>query len=72
MPVILAIAFFVVRWDAPIAAKWGVIALGSFVVSAALATTVARLPVLSTIFGVKGRARPVTEQSRSLLGTAHP
>jgi peptidoglycan/LPS O-acetylase OafA/YrhL len=60
-PVILAIAFFVVRWDAGIAAKWGVIVLTSFVISATLATTLARLPVLSTMFGVKRRARPAIQ-----------
>jgi hypothetical protein len=52
-PVILAIAFFVVRWDAGIPLKWGVIVLTSFVATAALATVLARLPVLSTMFGVK-------------------
>jgi len=56
-PVILAIAFFVVRWDAGIAVKWGVIVLGSFVLSAALATALARLPLVSTMFGVKRGAR---------------
>jgi len=42
-PVILAIAFFVVR-VAGIAVKWGVILLVSFVLSAALAATLVRLP----------------------------
>lgn len=52
-PVILAIAFFVVRWEAGIAVKWGVIAASSFVLSAALATGLTRLPIVSTMFGVK-------------------
>jgi hypothetical protein len=56
-PVILAIAFFVVRWDAGIPAKWVVVVLGSFVVSAALATSLGRLPLVSTMFGVKGGTR---------------
>lgn len=60
-PVILAIAFFVVRWDAGIPLKWGVIVLTSFVATAALATALARLPVLSTMFGVK---RPASSSSR--------
>jgi len=54
-PVILAIAFFVVRWDAGIGVKWAVVVLGSFVLSAVLATALARLPLVSTMFGVKAR-----------------
>lgn len=71
-PVILAIAFFVVRWDAGIAVKWGVIVLGSFVLSAALATTIARFPVLSSMFGVKSATRSVTRESSSSLSPAPP
>jgi peptidoglycan/LPS O-acetylase OafA/YrhL len=56
-PVILAIAFFVVRWDAGIPAKWAVVVLGSFVLSAVLATALARLPLVSTMFGVKRATR---------------
>jgi glucan biosynthesis protein C len=56
-PVILAIAFFVVRWDAGIPIKWAVVVLGSFVGSAVLAAALARLPLVSTMFGVKGGAR---------------
>jgi glucan biosynthesis protein C len=64
-PVILAIAFFVVRWDAGIAIKWGVIVLGSFSISAAVATTLARLPIVSMIFGVKSCTRSVTPRTNS-------
>ncbi len=71
-PVILAIAFFVVRWDAGIALKWGVIVLGSFVLSAALATTFARLPVISMMFGVKRAARSVTRRKSSSPNPVHP
>ena len=56
-PVILAIAFFVVRWDAGIFPKWAVIAVSAFVVSALLAIALARLPVISTLFGVKPAIR---------------
>jgi peptidoglycan/LPS O-acetylase OafA/YrhL len=55
-PVILAVAFWVVRWDAGIGVKWLAIVVVSFVVSAALATGLARVPVLSAAFGVKHRA----------------
>lgn len=56
-PVILSIAYFVVRWDAGIPAKWAVIAIGSFLVSALLATALSRLPLVSTMFGVKPISR---------------
>ena len=56
-PVILGITFFVVQWDAGIPLKWAMIALPSFVASAALATAIARMPVISMMFGVKARGR---------------
>ena len=56
-PVILAVASVVVRWGAPMAAEWVVIAAISFVVSAALAVALANIPVVSAGFGVKTRAR---------------
>ena len=56
-PIILAIAFFVVRWDAGILPKWAAIAVSAFVASALLAITLARLPVISTLFGVKPAIR---------------
>jgi len=52
-PVILAIAFPVVRWDAGIPLKLAVVLLGSFAVSAALAVAVTRLRHVSALFGVK-------------------
>ena len=65
-PVILAIAFFVVRWDAGILPKWAAIALGAFVVSALLAVGIARLPLISTMFGVK----PAIRSSQRSVRTA--
>jgi glucan biosynthesis protein C len=56
-PVILAIAFFVVRWDAGIPVKWAVVVLGTFVLSGVLATALSRLPLVSTMFGVKRGTR---------------
>ena len=52
-PVILAIAFPVVRWAAGIPLKLAVVLLGSFAVSAALAVAVTRLRHVSALFGVK-------------------
>ena len=54
-PMILAVAFWVVRWDAGLGAKWLAIFLVSFAVSAAISTGLARVPVLSSAFGVKHR-----------------
>ena len=68
-PVILAIALFVVRWSAGIAVKWGVIVLASFVATAALATALARVPVLSAMFGVK---RPASSPPHDLLIRSGP
>ena len=60
-PVVMAVAYAVVGWDAPVVAEWSVIGVVSFVLSAVLATWLARLPVLSTMFGVKRSAlAPVT------------
>jgi peptidoglycan/LPS O-acetylase OafA/YrhL len=56
-PVVMAVAYVVVRWDAPVIVEWTVIASVSFAVSAALAVGLARLPVVSTLFGVKRPAR---------------
>lgn len=64
-PVILAIAFFVVRWDAGIPLKWTAIAVSAFAVSALLAVALARLPVISTMFGVKTAMRSSRPSVRS-------
>lgn len=55
-PVILAVAFTVVRWGMPAPAEWLVLATVSFVLSAALAVGLSRVPGVSTAFGVKSRA----------------
>ena len=52
-PVILAVAFVVVRWGVSIVAEWVVIVTISFLVSAAIALALARVPVVSAGFGVK-------------------
>lgn len=55
-PVILVVGAVVVRWEVGAAVVWLAIALPSFAVSAGLACAIARLPGISTLFGVK-RAR---------------
>jgi len=58
-PVILAIAYFVVQWEASIAIKLLVVVLGAFVVSIGLTELVIkRVGILRVLFGMK--ARPST------------
>jgi glucan biosynthesis protein C len=53
-PVILAIAYFVVQWEASIAIKLLVVVLGAFVVSVGLTELVIkRVPILQVMFGMK-------------------
>lgn len=52
-PVILAIAYFVVRWDAGLGAKYAVLLPTAFAASAAFAWLLSSLPVVSRLFGVK-------------------
>jgi glucan biosynthesis protein C len=53
-PVILAIAYFVVQWEASLPIKLLVVVLGAFVVSIALCELVIkRVPVLQVMFGMK-------------------
>lgn len=59
-PVILAVAYFVVRWDTGIPVKLAAILLVSGIVSAALAVGLARVPYLSVLLGVKRRPAAVT------------
>lgn len=53
-PVILAIAYFVVQWQAGIGPKFLVVALGAFVVSLGLTEgVIKRVPFLRLLFGMK-------------------
>jgi peptidoglycan/LPS O-acetylase OafA/YrhL len=52
-PVIVAVAFFVVRWNAGIGVKLLAVLTISFVISVALAWGLSRIPVVSLGFGVK-------------------
>jgi hypothetical protein len=54
-PVILAIAYVVVTWDVGIAPKYAVLLPAAFVASALLAWLLSTVPVVSRLFGVKGR-----------------
>jgi surface polysaccharide O-acyltransferase-like enzyme len=54
-PVIVGVAFVVVRWDAGIGTKLLAVLVVSFVISAALAWALARIPVVSLGLGVKRR-----------------
>jgi len=53
-PAILAIAYFVVQWQAPIAVKLPVVVLGAFLLSIGLVELVIkRVGFLRLIFGMK-------------------
>jgi hypothetical protein len=51
--------------------KWGVIVLGSFALTAAVATAIVRLPVISIMFGVKRGTRSVTRRTNSSATPVH-
>ena len=56
-PVIIAIAFFVVQWDAGLTLKILVVVLGSLLVTLGLVELVKRINVLRGLFGMKTRRR---------------
>ena len=57
-PAILAVAYFVVQWEATIATKLLVTILGAFVVSIGLTEwVIKRVGILRVLFGMKGRPR---------------
>jgi peptidoglycan/LPS O-acetylase OafA/YrhL len=56
-PVILAVAFVVVAWDAGIPVKWLLIAVPSLLLCVALAWGLSRVPVVRRLLGVKPRVR---------------
>jgi glucan biosynthesis protein C len=62
-PAILAIAYFVVQWEAPVAIKLLVVVLGAFVVSIGITELVIkRVGILRVLFGMKARPRtPVVQ-----------
>ncbi|WP_432893732.1 acyltransferase family protein [Kribbella sp. CA-245084] len=67
-PVILAIAYFVVQWDAAIWTKYAVLLPSAFVVSAVLAWLLSALPGVPVLFGVKrveSGAVPIVNRSKA-------
>jgi peptidoglycan/LPS O-acetylase OafA/YrhL len=67
-PVILAIAYFVVRWDTGIAPKYAVLLPAAFAGSALLAWLLSSVPGVSQLFGVKrvGSGRtPIVNRSKA-------
>jgi peptidoglycan/LPS O-acetylase OafA/YrhL len=70
-PVILAIAYFVVQWEAPIAIKLLVVILGAFALSIGLTELVIkRVGILRMLFGMKVRPRtPIVQPQEAALPT---
>jgi peptidoglycan/LPS O-acetylase OafA/YrhL len=67
-PIILAIAYYVVRWDTSIGAKYAVLLPAAFAVSAVLAWLLSTLPGISMLFGVKrveSGGRPFVNRSKA-------
>jgi len=56
-PVIIAMAYFVVRWDAGITLKLLAVVLGSFVVTLGLVELIKHIPVLRGLLGMKSRTK---------------
>jgi glucan biosynthesis protein C len=67
-PIILAIAYYVVRWDTSIGAKYAVLLPAAFALSAVLAWLLSTLPGISMLFGVKrveSRGTPFVKRSKA-------
>jgi hypothetical protein len=71
-PAILAVAYFVVQWEATIAIKLLVVVLGGFVVSIGLTELVIkRVGLLRALFGMKVRpSTPVVQPQEAALASA--
>ena len=68
-PVILAIAYFVVQWEATVALKLLVLILSSFAVSIGLTELVKRAGILQVLFGMKALPKATPAQPREVPGT---
>jgi peptidoglycan/LPS O-acetylase OafA/YrhL len=64
-PVILAVAFFVVRWNSGIAVKLPAVLTISLAITVPLAIGLARIPYLSTLLGVKHRPAQIISHRRA-------
>jgi hypothetical protein len=72
-PVIMAIAFYVVQWDAGIPVKLLVVVLGSFVVTLAIyELVIRRVGPLRTLFGMKRPRGAPTDQPREKVPPSAP
>jgi hypothetical protein len=58
-PVVIAIAFFVVRWEAGIGPKALTIVVGAFAVTLGLAEVLRRIRLVRALLGMKTRRRSV-------------
>jgi len=64
--VLLAIAYFVVQWEASLLVKLLVVGLGSFAVSLGLTEfVIKRVPILQALFGMKTRQIERAQVSRA-------
>ena len=71
-PVILAIAYFVVQWEASIAIKLLVVVLGAFVVSIGLTELVIKhVGILRLLFGMKARPSAPVVQPQEAAPASH-
>jgi glucan biosynthesis protein C len=71
-PVILAIAYFVVQWEASIAIKLLVVVLGAFAVSIGITELVIkRVGILRVLFGMKVRPRTPVVQPQEAAPASH-
>jgi glucan biosynthesis protein C len=71
-PVILAIAYFVVQWQASIALKLLVVVLGAFAVSIGLTELVKRVGILQVLFGMKVRPSTSVVQPQEAAPAGRP
>ena len=72
-PAILAVAYFVVQWEATIAIKLLVVVLGAFVVSIGLTELVIkRVGILRALFGMKAPPRTPVVQPQEAAPPIHP
>jgi glucan biosynthesis protein C len=72
-PVILAVAYFVVQWEAPIAIKLLAVVLGAFAVSIGLTEwVIKRTGMLRVLFGMKARPRMAVPQPQEVAPAIRP
>ena len=71
-PVILAIAYFVVQWEATITLKLLVVVLGAFAMSIGLTELVKRVGILRLLFGMKVRPGTSIVQPQEAAAASQP